>query len=185
MRRAGFVLVGGASSRMGRDKAWLAYRGRTLVEHVASEVLAAAGSATLVGPARRYGVLGYPIIPDRIPGCGPLGGIHAALCATRADWNLVVACDMPRLDRAFLAALLEEAEGSAGECLVPRSGLGQPEPLCAAWHRSALAGIGKALEEGVRKMTDALARFRTVYWPVSQVRSFANANTPQEWANHG
>ena len=66
--RAGFVLVGGASSRMGSDKASLPFRGGALVEHVAAAVAEAAGNVTLVGPPERYRDLGLRIIPDRYPG---------------------------------------------------------------------------------------------------------------------
>src|SRR5437763_12141966 len=104
--RAGFVLVGGASSRMGRDKARLPFRGRTLVEHIAAAVAEAAGSVTLVGAPERYQSLGLPIIPDTRPGEGPLAGILAALGASQAGWNLIAACDMPVISAPFLKSLL-------------------------------------------------------------------------------
>ena len=83
MIQAGFVLAGGKSSRMGRNKALLPYRGRTLVEHVAEIVETAAGSVSVVGDAETYGHLGYPVIEDVIPGCGPLSGIHAPRQSSR------------------------------------------------------------------------------------------------------
>src|ERR1700686_3791867 len=73
MRRSGFVLAGGASSRMGRDKALLAYGETTLLEHVARAVRDAVGSVTLIGGPDRYGELGYAVFRDIVPGCGPLG----------------------------------------------------------------------------------------------------------------
>src|SRR5712691_8368629 len=100
--RAGFVLVGGKSSRMGRDKANLPFEGRTLVERVAAAVADAAGSVTLVGPPGRYESLGLPVIADLEPDLGPLGGIHAALSATSAAWNLIAACDLPAVSGPFL-----------------------------------------------------------------------------------
>jgi molybdenum cofactor guanylyltransferase len=184
MRRAGFVLVGGSSSRMGRDKALLPYRGATLLDRVAGEVRAAAGSVALVGAAERYADLGYETISDRIPDRGPLGGVYTALAQTAAEWNLIVACDMPRLERVFLANLLDQADRHGPECLVPLSAEDKPEPLCAAWHRSALPKVQAALTGGVLRMSDALKLLDTHYWTTTAAAWFANANTPQDWARH-
>jgi molybdopterin-guanine dinucleotide biosynthesis protein A len=183
MHRSGFVLVGGSSSRMGRDKALLPFHGERLVDRIARQVREAAGSVTLVGAAGRYTDLDYKVIEDKIPGCGPLGGIHAALSESTAEWNLIVACDMPRLETTFLEALLDRAEQEACDCLVPLSLPSKPEPLCAVWRRPALVRIEAALQSGVRRMSDTLKLLNTHYWQADPAW-FANANTPQEWARH-
>jgi len=74
--RAGYVLVGGRSSRMGRDKALLPFRGEPLACSVARQVELAAGSVVMVGDPDLYGSLRYPVIPDAFPGEGPLSGIN-------------------------------------------------------------------------------------------------------------
>jgi molybdopterin-guanine dinucleotide biosynthesis protein A len=175
---SGFVLAGGRSSRMGRDKALLPFEGRTLVEHVAAMVRKAADSVALVGNPGRYASLGFPVIADNFPGCGPLAGIEAALRASNADWNLIVACDMPGLSTAFLRYLLDIA---AGDCLLPRGPSGLPEPLCAVYHRRCRPAIGRALTDGIRKVTDGLAGLDVRHITVESPRCFANVNTPQEW----
>ena len=119
--RAGFVLAGGRSSRMGRDKALLPWKGSTLIQSVAREVFQAAGNTTLIGSPELYGKLGFPVIPDRIEGCGPMGGLHAALSAKAAEWNLLVACDMPAVTCELLAALLDATETSDSDAVVPTS----------------------------------------------------------------
>jgi molybdopterin-guanine dinucleotide biosynthesis protein A len=182
--RAGFVLVGGKSSRMGQDKASLPFQGKTLVEHVAAAVAEAAGSVTLVGPPDRYQNLGFPILPDRRPGAGPLGGIYTALYAARADWNLIVACDMPGISAEFLKSVLAAAESSGADCLIPSGPSGQPEPLCAVYHSRCLAAICAALDRNVRKVTDGLAGLRIASWPVADSRVFRNVNTPEERAQY-
>lgn len=183
--RAGFVLVGGTSARMGRDKALLPYGGATLAEHIAAQVEAAAGSVALVGDPERYGAMPYLLIADVHQGCGPLGGIEAALSASNARWNLVVACDMPTLTAEFLRSLLERAETCGGQCLAPVSPAGRVEPLCAVWDRGCLAAIGGALRRKVRRMSEALLDVRAVYWPVGEAAWFENLNTPEDWAGHG
>ncbi len=182
--RAGFVLVGGKSARMGRDKALLPYGGATLAEHIAAQVKAASGSATLVGNPELYRALPYPLIPDVHPGSGPLGGVEAALRSSTARWNLIVACDMPSLTVEFLASLLANAETCGGECLVPVSPAGRPEPLCAVWDRGCLDTVARALGRGVRKMAEALEGVRAVYQPIGEQAWFENLNTPEDLARH-
>src|SRR5262249_800619 len=102
---AGFVLVGGRSSRMGPDKALLPAGSRTLAEQSAHSVRQAAGNVTLIGDPEKYASLGLPVIADAVEGSGPMGGIYTALLHSKEDWNLVVACDMPGLAPDFLRAL--------------------------------------------------------------------------------
>jgi molybdopterin-guanine dinucleotide biosynthesis protein A len=182
--RAGFVLVGGKSSRMGKDKASLPFRGGALVEHVSAAVAEAAGNVTLVGPPERYRGLDLKIIPDRIPGLGPLGGIHTALSASPAIWNLIVACDLPVVSGEFLKMLVAAAEVSGCDCLIPEGPSGRPEPLCAAYHSRCLPAIGAALDRDVRKVTDALAGLRIAPWSVPESFWFRNVNTPEDWTQY-
>jgi len=183
--RAGYVLVGGRSSRMGRDKALLPFRGGALVESVAREVAAAAGSAVLVGNSARYARFGYAVIPDRYPGEGPLGGILTALAHTTAEWNLVVACDMPALSAELLRQILDAAAvQSAADALVPTGPAGLPEPLCAAYHRRACAALERAFANGERKITAAFSGMPVVLWPMAEMAQFQNVNTPEDWSGY-
>ena len=176
------MLAGGESSRMGRDKALLPFRGGVLAGYVAATVSAAAGSATLIGDPGKYGHLGYPVLPDRRPGAGPVGGIESALSYTAADWNLVLACDMPGISAAFLRGLLDAAERLDADALVPAGPSGRLEPLSAVYHRRCRETLGRALEAGVRKVTDALAGLEVARFAVDDGGCFENLNTPEEWA---
>ena len=178
---SGFVLAGGASSRMGRNKAFLMMGDRTLIEIVATAVREAAGDVTIIGPPEVYGNLGFPVIPDRTEGAGPLAGIETALVKTAADWNLVVACDMPRVTPIALRRILDEAQAYPGAgCIVPESAPGFMQPLCAAYNKSILPSISKALAAGVRKVTDALPR-ESIHCLRMTDEGFQNVNTPDEW----
>ena len=180
--RAGYVLVGGNSSRMGRNKALLPYHGITLAESVAEVVRAAAGTAALVGGRPHDAPSGIGFVPDLYPGEGPLGGILSALRSSTADWNLMVACDMPDLEANFLRQLLDAADSCGAVALVPAGPSGRLEPLCAAYHRKALGGLEAAFARGVRKIATALEEVDTVTWPVPELSCFQNVNTPEEWA---
>ena len=178
------MLVGGRSSRMGRDKALLAYRGGVLAQYVAGEAARAAGDVWLVGDPERYGGLGYPVIRDLAPGAGPLGGICSALRSSTAEWNLVVACDMPGVTAAFLGELLAAAAARGGECLVPAGPSGRPEPLCAVYRPACLPAIAAALARGVRRVMEGLTGVDVRLYEVAGAAVFENCNTPEEWAGH-
>jgi len=180
---AGFVLTGGRSSRMGRDKALLPIDGSVLVERIAEMVQAAAGSVTLIGAPARYAHLGLPVLPDLAADGGPGGaifGLHTALHTTRADWNLVVACDMPGLTVTFLSDLLAAAKQLGCACLAPQTDSGL-HPLCAVYHRRAGAAVEFAIQHKRFKMHDLLKSLGAVSWPVADASLLENVNTPLEW----
>jgi molybdopterin-guanine dinucleotide biosynthesis protein A len=169
---------------MGRDKALLPFRGVTLAQTVAQAVKTAAGSVSLVGNFR-YGGLGYEIVPDRYPGEGPLGGILTALDHSTADWNLIVACDMPGLSADFLRQLLNAAGRSDAGVLIPSGPSGRLEPLCAVYHRRSRQGLYAAFARGVRKVAVALEEVPSLPWPMAEAFYFQNVNTPEDWAAYG
>jgi molybdenum cofactor guanylyltransferase len=187
MKCAGFVLAGGRSSRMGSDKALLPFKGATLVEYVAAQVHQAAGNVTLVADPARNSYLSYPVITDIYPARGTLSGIHAALAASDAEWNLIVACDMPDVSASLLTSILERAESGTAHAVIPAGPSGLPEPLCAAYNRRAIDAIERALDRDIRKVMDALIGLEIDLWQVPDSRHFHNLNTPAEWSGcrHG
>jgi molybdopterin-guanine dinucleotide biosynthesis protein A len=181
--RAGWVLVGGRSRRMGTNKALIGIHGQPLFRRVAGEIGKICGTVSLVGDPTTYGGLGLRVIPDRFPGLGPLAGIEAALNATNVEWNLLIACDMPSLEGSTLEGLFVGAEGDDGA--VPSYGDGRIEQLSAVFRVRCHAAIPAALEEGVLKVGEALARLKLRHVPVSNPNSFANLNTPEDLERYG
>jgi molybdenum cofactor guanylyltransferase len=163
---------------MGRDKARLPFRGGDLVSAVAAAVATAAGNVTLVGHPE------LPSIPDRYPDGGPLGGILTALEHTAADWNLIVACDMPEVSTDFLRGLLARAMASPADVLLPYGPDGLPQPLCAVYRRRAREGMADHFARGVRRVTEALAGLEVEPLAVAEVLHFQNVNTPEDWARY-
>jgi molybdenum cofactor guanylyltransferase len=184
MSYAGFVLVGGRSSRMGRDKALLRYKSKTLLEHAAQQVLGAAGNVTLIGDPALYGQFGFQVYPDRVPDCGPLGGLYTVLSRTQADWNLVVACDLPGICQSQLQVILEAAS-DVGECVIPQLEDELTEPLCAAYHRRCLPKIEQALVNKSLRMRDLISKLSTITLTSWKPGLFHNVNSPADWKNIG
>ena len=184
---AGFILAGGASSRMGRDKALLELGGVALIVRTARLVESVVGSATVVGDSAAFRSLGLRTIADDWPGAGPLGGIATALRAASAPWNLVVACDLPYLTKAWLEYAIARALASQADALIPMNATGT-EPLCAVYHQRAEPGIRGALALGNRKVKDAIANLRVeiiepAEWKAfdSEGHLFKNMNSPVDY----
>ncbi|MBC8164901.1 MAG: molybdenum cofactor guanylyltransferase, partial [Bryobacteraceae bacterium] len=174
----GYVLAGGASSRMGTNKAFLPWQGSTLVAFVASQIKDVAGSVATVG--------GPPIdnirhVPDRHPGFGPVGGIATALADSAAEWNLIAACDMPGIDSDLLRKLLWSAH-SPFQAVVPVTGDGRCHPLCAVYHLSARANMEDAITRGNHKLRDVVASLKSLTLPFGDMKHLTNVNTPEQWA---
>jgi len=166
---------------MGRDKALLPYRGRTLVEWVAEQAREAAGDVSLVGAPERYGHLEIPCIAERYAGCGPLSGIEAALREGGAAWSLVLACDMPGVDVSFLKELVGGV-GPDVDAVVAVNEMGQDEPLCAVYGAAALPAVQQALATGLYRVRDVLAALRLRRVAVPSKGLIRNVNTDEEWA---
>jgi molybdenum cofactor guanylyltransferase len=182
-----FVLAGGKSSRMGRDKAFLELGGQTLLEHALILGQSIAHEVVIVGEVTRFMRLGRAI-EDVYPGHGPLGGIHAALLSTATALNLILAVDMPLVERDFLLYLVAEATRSGAMVTVPRSRAGW-QPLCAVYHRDFGEIAERALQAGKNKIdplfsrteTRAISQAELVRMGFSETM-FRNLNTPDEFA---
>jgi molybdopterin-guanine dinucleotide biosynthesis protein A len=146
---------------------------------IARRVETAAGTVTVIGSPERYAALGFEVIADRVAGAGPLGGIDTALSLARAKWNLILACDLPLAGPEILSELLDRAQKSKADCLIPR--LERPEPLCAVYSLAAADAIRSALEAGVRKVTEALRGVAVEWYPIGEPRLFTNLNTAHDW----
>jgi len=185
----GSVLVGGRSRRMGQDKALMRIGDRYLVEYVADTVAATAGSVTLIGDPARYGELGYPVLADRYPDFGPVGGIATALSAAGPDGSLiagslVVACDMPAITRNALTSLFEIAQDSSADCVVPLTPDGASHPLCAIYASSALPAFEAAVRDNVRTVKHVLQNLRVEWVRMHDSDWARNLNTPADWTDY-
>lgn len=185
LSRAGFVLVGGKSSRMGTDKAFLEIDGQTLLARATNVARTVCDRVAIVGDPARFGKYGTTVA-DIFPGCGPLGGIHAALASSSAELNLVLAVDMPFVTLELLVFLFAAAEKGDAMVTVPHVGKGF-QPLCAIYRREFLAPTEAALRAGRYKIDAVFAGVSTRRIEENELatagfseRNFFNVNTPQD-----
>ena len=144
---AGFILAGGQSSRMGRDKALLSFAGGPLIEHALS-ILSRAGLPVSIAGAWSGTLAEFaPVVEDAGPGLGPLAGICAALAATSADYAVFLPVDLPLLPPSLIVYLLHEAQITGRLVTVP-SVNGFAETFPAILHRAVLLHLNGELTAG-------------------------------------
>jgi molybdenum cofactor guanylyltransferase len=185
------ILAGGRSRRMGADKAWIKVDGTPLLERVLRAVRPLDLPVHIIANSDQdYSSFGVPVLHDSHPDQGPLGGLYTALTGTSQDALLLLACDLPFLDTAFLAFLLEQAHlefAQSHPALAPRDAHG-PQPLCAVYHRSLLPAVAGALTAKRLSLRALLRQANAAYldppaWERfdPQGRLLANLNTPEEY----
>jgi molybdopterin-guanine dinucleotide biosynthesis protein A len=179
MRTAGFVLVGGSSSRMKRDKALLPWRNGKLVEVVADAVREGAGNVALVGRASLPEVPGLECLADFRPGLGPMAGIETALASGRGDLNLILACDLPSVRAEWLKQLVQTAQDRNSRCVVSIDVGGRVHPLCGVYRSDCLPAVQGALDKHRLRLIDLVAELGAEHLRVDG--AIWNVNTPTDW----
>lgn len=143
---AGFVLAGGESRRMGRNKALVELSGEPLILR-ALKILRDAGLEPRIAGARTELSRFAPVIADAEPGRGPLSGICVALGSCQGPRAVFVPIDMPLLPASLVSLLARRAAITGAIVTVPSiNGLAQTFP--AVVHRAALPGLEDALRQG-------------------------------------
>ncbi len=184
----GFILAGGASSRMGTDKSRLLLDGQTFVHRIAEQLSAITPLVTVVGTIADPAELNLPIAPDIHEQWGALGGVHAALSACRSEWAAIVACDLPCVTAALIDRLGSLRDDF--EAVAPQQSDGRRQPLCALYRVVPSLTIAESLiKTGERKPVALLQSLRTLWVPFHLLEDlpgaqhfFDNINTPQDYA---
>lgn len=184
---SGFVLAGGKSTRMGQDKAGVTLNGTTLLQHALAALREVCSHVAILGKHALYGALA-PVYEDIFPGCGPLGGIHAALSSSKTQFNLIIAVDTPFLAPKFLSYLAQRAIESGAIVTTPEID-GYTQPLCTVYSLDFRAIAEQALRLGSYKIVPLFPKDRTLVIKESELKKiafaadmFENLNTPEDLA---
>jgi len=187
----GFILVGGASSRMGADKSGLLLNGKTTVSLISEALRPVTSKVRVVGTSVETTGPGLAGVPDLHERWGPLGGIQTALHASKTEQCLVIACDLPFVTSELLANLLriESDEDPTPAAVVPLQSDGRPQPLCAVYRKApCLAAAEKSIALGEHSPAAMLDKIETRYVNFSELRNlsgsehfFVNLNHPEDY----
>ncbi len=174
------VLAGGSSRRMGRPKAWLEVGDTILLRWVVDRLAPAFADVmtAFAEPEQLEQPIPYRVVFDRKRSGGPLAGIEAGLLAARLDPVFVIACDMPYVTTQV--ARLAVAAARTCDAAVPRID-GRPEPVCAAYRKSALPFITAALDAGHRRAAEVLAGMDVTWLEDVDGDIMRSLNTPDDF----
>jgi molybdopterin-guanine dinucleotide biosynthesis protein A len=161
-----YILAGGRSSRMGRDKSRLPLGTGVMIDYVA----AAAEQAGL--PCR-------VIDRDLVPGLGPLGGVLTALESSRCESVLFMACDMPFVTPGHLQGMASEMTRENAIFSSVGGRVGFPFAL----RRTLLELVRARVTEGKRSLRDLAEDSGAKQWEIPEERhlEFCNINTVEDW----
>lgn len=181
----GYVLAGGRSSRMGKDKSQLKLGDTTLIGHVISAIRESVANVYIISNHSIYDNEGLPVIHDVLSGRGPAGGILSALEHSAVPFNFILSCDTPFIRPETIQAIMQ-VHGTFDITLPEVNGY--PEPLCGIYSTTCAVEWRRRLEGGMLKLTDLIAGFRSQLIPVTDLNNgnkneFFNINSPEDYEN--
>jgi molybdopterin-guanine dinucleotide biosynthesis protein A len=176
----GLVLAGGRSTRMGSDKALLAFGARPQLD-LCFELLGRHCAKVFVSTRRGLARPGFPVIEDTVENIGPMAGIVAALEHDPAAPWLILACDLPYVDDATLAFLIAHRNPAKWATAFLSSHDGLPEPLCAIYEPGLLSSLKDFVGQGMYCPRKALIRSDVERLALPDPRALDNINTRAEF----
>jgi molybdopterin-guanine dinucleotide biosynthesis protein A len=194
-----FILIGGLSSRLGTDKAFVRLGGMTLAERSVANVragLSPARTTMVAGSSTQFAIeaisADVPFIFDLYEGRGPIGGIHAALAYAQTPWIFVLACDYPFVSPEMIGLLAAKVDDGFG-AVVPEQRDGRMQPLCA-FYRVAIAQplvegivqlprLSPPMHEIVTQLDPRIVKFDEYSHLAASEDFFVNINTAEDLEN--
>ena len=181
MQCGAVILAGGKSRRMGKEKAGLDINGRSFLDQLAKELSMCAELMVSVEDERLHPQIPYPMVSDLFAGCGPMGGLQAALATCRSEVLVAVPCDVPLFTREIAEGLYGGLDDKT-DAVVAVTEDGREHPLCGVYRKSCLPIFQQCLKERNYRMMDALKKLRVKKYQVGMESwRLMNVNTPKDY----
>ena len=188
------ILCGGKSRRMGTDKAMLTAEGTPnavrLLRALSGEDSPCTDVWLSIGTGESYPEIHAQKVSDRFPGCGPMGGLEAALTVCREEYLFITPVDTPFADAQMASELMTYMTDASQQrdAVLVIDGEGRPQTLLGIYHKRVLPALTQRLADGRKeklRIRDFLKELDVVYVNAEAltdgVRKSTNCNTPQEW----
>lgn len=181
----GIILAGGKSSRMGRDKSFIEFSGRPLIEALIDKLSVLFRDLVIItNKPDCYKQYGLKIYTDKVKDRGPLGGIYTALAVSGQMYNFIVACDMPFVNLDLINYMISNKEGN--DCIIPQWE-GKVEPLFGLYSKKCLFHIESQLKSNDLRIANLFSKVKTMIIAESEIKrfdlggsSFTNINTKDD-----
>ena len=185
------LLLGGKSHRMCENKAMLPFDGVPAWKAVCA-VLSQCGTVYLsVSEEAEFWDCPYPIVPDEIPNCGPMGGLTSLLKSCKEDRLFLCACDMPQMSANFIHFLEDRLSRQSMNCegIVVEDELGRLYPTAAIYKKSFLPRLEKAMLEKQYRMSVPIREGNFCILPLQELpkqleAALLNVNTKSEYQSY-
>ncbi|MDN3667347.1 molybdenum cofactor guanylyltransferase [Algibacter miyuki] len=176
----GIILAGGKSSRMGTDKGFLSFNGKSFIQYSIDALQPLVSKIIIVSNCADYDVFGLERIEDTIENSGPLAGIYSGLKHSETTYNLVLSCDIPLIHSQILERLISEVDN--GSEVIQIESNGRRMPLIALYKKSCESRFLKLLNSGERKLQFAVnqCKSKVVSLEKHEQKLTTNINTKDE-----
>lgn len=177
-----YILAGGKSSRMGRDKGLMLLGNKPMVEHVAFQLQQVTNKVVIISNNIAFEKPGLEVIPDLIKDIGPAGGIYTALSHSSTALNFIISCDMPLMTASVIDFIISQS--SEFEITIPVLN-GRLEPLCSVYSKKCLYRWQSLIQSGAFKLHDIVSHFYCLPVDMNGMNGFdealfLNINTPED-----
>lgn len=173
------ILTGGKSSRMGQDKASLKIGGVTQLDRIVPLIKPLTDQIFLSVAHDDKTQRSLPTLPDLEPSPGPLGGLQAAFSADPKSSWLIIACDLPMIQKEDLESLVQQSDLSKDAACFLNPLDNHPEPLCTYYSPSAAVKLAKVLEKNQRCARRFMASLDRIDLVPSDPHALLNLNRPE------
>lgn len=176
----GIILAGGKSSRMGTDKGFLSFNGKTFTQHSIDALSPLVDDIIIVSNDHKYDSFNLKRVEDLIENSGPLAGIYTGLYHSKTNNNIVLSCDIPMIDHIVLEELIQQNTAEVDVTLIESNN--KQMPLIALYKKDCIHKCLELLNTGERRLKVLIENLKSKIILLEQPleKHTANINTQLE-----